>query len=77
MKKTKLQITMPDDMVARIDKIASEMGMTRSQLCAYFIGSSVRQAELQTDAISAAMNTLVPVFEQVLKDGNDGKLVGK
>lgn len=72
MKKTKLQITMPDDMVARIDKIASEMGMTRSQLCAYFIGSSVRQTELQTDAISAAMNTIIPVVEQALKGKEEG-----
>lgn len=76
MRKTKLQIAMPDEMIERIDKIANEMGMTRSQLCAYFIGNSVRQTELQSNAISSAMSTLAPVFEQALKEENKSKQVG-
>lgn len=76
MRKTKLQIAMPDEMIERIDKIANEMGMTRSQLCAYFIGNSVRQTELQSNAISSAMSTLAPVFEQALKEEKKSKQAG-
>lgn len=76
MGKTKLQVTVPDEMVERIDKIASEMGMTRSQLCAYFIGNSVRQTEMQTNAIASLSTALAPVLEKALKEEQKSKQTG-
>lgn len=76
MGRIKLQISVPDEMVERIDKIANEMGMTRSQLCAFFIGSSVRQTEMQTNAIASLSSTIAPVLEQALKEEQEKKLAG-
>lgn len=63
----KLQIGMPVEMIERIDKIADEMGMTRSQLCAYFIGNGVRQTELQSSAISTMVAQLAPMMQQAVQ----------
>lgn len=63
----KLQIGMPVEMIERIDKIASEMGMTRSQLCAYFIGNGVRQTELQSNAVASMVSQLAPALQQVIQ----------
>lgn len=63
----KLQIGMPVEMIERIDKIASEMGMTRSQLCAYFIGNGVRQTELQSNAVTSMVSQLAPALQQVIQ----------
>lgn len=76
MGRVKLQISVPDEMVERIDRIANEMGMTRSQLCAFFIGNSVRQTEMQTNAIASLSSTIAPVLEQALKEEQEKKLAG-
>lgn len=37
----RIHITVADDMVERLDKIANEMGVTRSALAAVYIGQGV------------------------------------
>lgn len=37
----KLQVNVNDDLVKEIDKYAKAIGMTRSALCAYFIGQGI------------------------------------
>ncbi len=40
-----LQVNVSDDMKDRIDRVAKEIGLSRSALCAYFIGQSVSSYE--------------------------------
>ena len=37
----KVQITLNDKLVEKIDKYAAAIGMTRSSICAYWIGQAV------------------------------------
>lgn len=41
----KVQVKVNDELVERIDYYAKKMGMTRSSLCAYFIGVGMMSLE--------------------------------
>lgn len=69
--KIKLQVTVSVELCERIDAIAKEIGMDRSQLCAYYIGQQVKQAEMQAavlaqmpDAMRGFMQNSLPVVMQ-------------
>jgi hypothetical protein len=66
--KIKLQVSVSVELCERIDVLAREIGMDRSQLCAYFIGRQVKQEELQSDAIASVLSQFSPAMVEVLKD---------
>lgn len=74
----KLQININDDIVARIDRQAKLLGVTRSALCALWLGQSLRTAEAQesmTDEFSKflAKATSTALNQIVEGDVNAGK----
>ena len=84
--KIKLQVTVSVELCERIDAIAQEIGMDRSQLCAYYIGQQVKQAEMQAtvlaqmpDAMKGFLQNAMPVVMksalpvETKEDGGESK----
>lgn len=71
--KIKLQVNVSVELCERIDALAREIGMDRSQLCAYYIGKQVKQEELQSNALASIMSqfspAMVEAFKGMLLDG--------
>lgn len=65
--RVKVQISLSVDLCARVDAIAKEIGMDRSQLCCYFIGKQVKQEEAQAAALASMVNGLPPAVASALK----------
>lgn len=65
--KIKLQINVSVELCERIDALAKEIGMDRSQLCAYYIGKQVKQEELQSNALSSIMSQFSPALVEAFK----------
>lgn len=61
----KVQVIMNDEMVKRVDKYAKEIGVSRSSLCAMFIGQGVMGFDKGVDMIENALNS--GKFEDLLK----------
>lgn len=66
--KIKLQVSVSIELCERIDAIAKEIGMDRSQLCAYFIGKQVKQEEAQAAAFSAMASVFPSAIAGALSD---------
>lgn len=49
----RIQVTLSEKMVSRIDRIAEDMGVTRSSCCNFLIGQSVTNYERANDALSS------------------------
>ena len=47
----KVQITLNDDLVKKIDQYAAAIGMSRSAVCAYWIGQSALGLETATHTL--------------------------
>lgn len=75
--KIKLQVNVSVELCERIDALAREIGMDRSQLCAYYIGKQVKQEELQSNAVASIVSqfspSMVEVFKSMLPDGQAGE----
>lgn len=54
----RVQVNLSDNMVSRIDKIADEMGLTRSALCSTFIGQSVMSFEKTFTVLQDTFNKI-------------------
>jgi L-ribulose-5-phosphate 3-epimerase UlaE len=50
--KIKLQVSVSRELCERIDALANEIGMDRSQLCAYFLYKQVKQEEMNPRVIA-------------------------
>ena len=50
--KIKLQVSVSHELCERIDALANEIGMDRSQLCAYFLYKQVKQEEMNPRVIA-------------------------
>lgn len=60
----RIQVSMSDSMVERLDKIADEMGVSRSALCTTFIGQAVLAHE---KTYSFVQDALVQMGNQAIK----------
>lgn len=65
--KIKLQVSVSVELCERIDALAKEIGMDRSQLCAYYIGKQVKQEELQSNALASIMSQFPPAMVESFK----------
>lgn len=65
--KIKLQVSVSVELCERIDVLAREIGMDRSQLCAYYIGKQVKQEELQSNALASIMSHFSPAMVEAFK----------
>lgn len=65
--KVKLQVSVSRELCERIDALAREIGMDRSQLCAYFIGKQVKQEEMQSHVLDAFMEQISPALLDVFR----------
>lgn len=52
----RIQVKLSDEMVKKIDKYASEIGMSRSALCSYFIGQAMLGVEKAQNIVSEGLN---------------------
>jgi hypothetical protein len=63
----KVQVTVSDEMVTKIDAYAKEMGISRSALCSVFIGQGVlgfdKAYKLVNDAIDTVTSDLIEKME--------------
>ncbi len=63
----KVQVTVSDEMVAKIDTYAKEMGISRPALCSVFIGQGVlgfdKAYKLVNDTIDIVTNDLIEKME--------------
>lgn len=61
----KVQVIMSEEMVKRVDEYANSMGVSRSALCAIFIGQGVMGLDRGADIVENAVNS--GVFDNLLK----------
>lgn len=54
----RIQVSVSDSMVERLDKIAEEMGISRSALCSTFIGQAVLAHEKSYSMIQDTLNAM-------------------
>ena len=60
----RVQINLSDEMVDRVDMYAKVMGMSRSGLCAYFIGQSVMGLDKANSTIENFGKSVVEQMQQ-------------
>lgn len=63
----KVQVNLNDDMVAKIDKLAKEIGVSRSSYCAMLIGQGVNAANQTYDLIKGLNDNISNVISKNLK----------
>lgn len=68
----KLQININDDIVARIDRQAHLLGVTRSALCAVWLGEALINQEAKMNMTQEYSKTLVKATSQALAKMADG-----
>lgn len=68
MRGVKVQITLSEDMVCRVDDYAKSMGISRSALCAIFIGQGIMSYDKTFDTLSRNMSKEV---SEVVGVGNE------
>lgn len=61
----KVQVIMSEEMVKRVDEYANAMGVSRSALCAIFIGQGVMGFDRGVNMVENALNS--GKFEDLLK----------
>lgn len=55
----KVQVNLSDEMVSRVDVVAKNIGISRSAICAYFIGQGISQIENSYKIVQDCGNALV------------------
>lgn len=55
----KVQVNLSDEMVSRVDVVAKNIGMSRSAICAYFIGQGISQIENSYKIVENCGNLLI------------------
>ncbi len=68
----KVQVTVSDEMVTKIDSYAKEMGISRSALCSVFIGQGVLGFDKAYKMVNDAIDTVSA--DMILKMENDPKV---
>lgn len=68
----KLQININDDIVARIDKHAKLLGVTRSALCAMWLGEALLNAEAKVNMTQEYSKTFVQATSKALAQLAEG-----
>lgn len=68
----KVQVTVSDEMVTKIDSYAKEMGISRSALCSVFIGQGVLGFDKAYKMVNDAIDTVS--VDMILKMENDPKV---
>lgn len=69
----KVQINLSDDLVARIDKFAKVMGVSRSALCGVWIGQTVMSMEKTLETGQKVIEELLNDVDSGLSDTADSK----
>lgn len=59
----RIQVNLSDEMVEKVDAYASVMGMSRSSLCAYFIGQSVMGLDKANSTIASFGESVVEMMK--------------
>lgn len=67
----KVQITLNDKLVEKIDQYAAAIGMTRSGICAYWIGQSVLGFDRATQSIERMGSDVLAMIAQEHKNGKE------
>lgn len=74
MRGIKVQVTLSEDMVQRVDDYAKSMGISRSALCATFIGQGIMSYDKSFDIISsAAVSGMNKIAEAELEKNDSEK----
>lgn len=60
----RVQVNLSNEMVKRVDKIAEDYGLTRSALCATFIGQCVMSYEKTFNVLQDTFNKLGDTIQQ-------------
>lgn len=68
----KLQININDDIVARIDRHAKLLGVTRSALCAMWLGEALLNAEAKVNLTQEYSKTLAQATSKALAQLAEG-----
>lgn len=71
MRGVKVQITLSEDMVNRIDDYAKAMGISRSALCATFIGQGIMSYDKSFDIISNAAVSGINKISELERNDNE------
>lgn len=50
----RVQVNLSEDLVSRIDKYAQMVGMSRSSLCAFFVGQGVMSYDKSLEVLQSA-----------------------
>lgn len=66
MKAVKVQVLMNPEMVKRVDALASAYGVSRSALCAVYIGQAVTATESTLDAVDKLSLQMTGDFAPVM-----------
>ena len=69
----KVQINLSDDLVARIDKFAKAMGVSRSALCGVWSGQTVMSMEKTLETGQKVIEELLNDVDSGLSDTADSK----
>lgn len=64
----KLQVTVSDEMVKRIDEYAKKMGVSRSALCSVFIGQGIMNYDKASELVTNLGERLRDEIEEILKE---------
>ena len=67
----KLQITVSEELVQEIDKYAKMMGISRSALCATFIGQGIMTYNKSFDTLDSFVQTAGTSLVQMIQQQND------
>lgn len=66
----RLQINVSDDLVPKIDEYAKQIGVSRSALCAMFIGQGIMSYDKSNDVISKMSSLLADKLDSALSIEN-------
>lgn len=65
----KVQVTLNDELVKRIDKYADTIGLSRSACCAYWIGQAVLSMDKSLDVLDKMGVDLAAAIDEQTKNG--------
>lgn len=66
----KVQVTLNDELVKRIDKYAVTIGLTRSACCAYWIGQAVLSLDKSLDVLDRMGIDFAAAIDEQQKKGD-------
>lgn len=64
-----MQITASEEMVEKIDKIAKSMGISRSALCAVYIGQGLATYEASLKSLDRMSDDIMQYFKERYEKG--------